>query len=691
MIDKPPINQNNKEISPEILEAQKKFIKLLSDDKWIYLAIKMKDNFNLTPEFIQEQAQKEFINHLSRGYINSAIKIKNEFNLTPELVQELVQKGFINCLSNGIINDVIEIKNEFNLTPELVQELAQKGFINNLSNGIIDRAIKIKDRFNLNPQKVFLELDNNFNNEFNLIKEKFPKLYDFLSKSIELQVYIVEIIKENKFQKLENIVTDNPFLEQALENNTRYGSKLFLKWGEFDKRSKENIKTLFDFKEEILKENKDIDVDSAEFRILMQEKLREYRNNANIVSEMEKRGINSDNFLNYKNESFFTLGEEENVSFSEKIKTPITRIKETLNKYQEVLNNTVGEYKKELQSFKIDNPEKEKIIEQIKYLENKINEEKDERKLVGMKKGLESLKLKLESLKQVDIWSRVQSDLFRLKSMIENIFKYHDLCVSIEGKLPEIKDRKELLKEKVKLEQNIEQLKSNFKDFESFFGEYKNKLKVLLIPSLGNDRAESILQEMKENLGEEFNHYETDKNDINKLFSGGENEKEGKLDGTDMKIYVSSRNPDLDLYLGNYCPCCICIDSEYHGEESPISDYVTDLGIQNIVIYDEKREVPVMACWTFIGENEENGEPILVIDNIEANTQYTNNYSGKLKKEIKKYITEYAKSSGIKNIIQGPHNNDLVVFNTGEVSRKLGGIYNRKDGYFLEAENDEED
>lgn len=156
-----------------------------------------------------------------------------------------------------------------------------------------------------------------------------------------------------------------------------------------------------------------------------------------------------------------------------------------------------------------------------------------------------------------------------------------------------------------------------------------------------------------------------------------------------MKISIASRSTQ-DLYLGNYCPCCICIDSKHHGAESPIADYATDLGMQNIVVYDEKINAPVVVCWTFIGENEATGEPIMVIDNIEANTSYTNDYPEQLKEVISKYVKDYAEKANIniENIIQGPDNNDLKVFPLGEVKRKLGDKYNRIDGYFLEAESD---
>ena len=679
-------------------------------------ALKIKDYFNISEDFlnskeVQEAVQKGFLSFVANGSINASEsyeaekinKIKNDFHLSDsflnsEEIQNAAKDGFIRSISyglsaNGKFKGTITFSELFKIDKKFIQDYTSRLLIDLILNSSAHRAIKLKDAFSLNQssQIIFQEIEKNIETNFKIIKEKFPKLYESSRNSIELLANLVEILREKGLGKFEENLTQNPFLAKALENNLRYGPKLFLKYMEFDNNSKDNIKTLFNFKNEILENNPELDPNSVEFRKLIQEKLIGYRKNQKIIDEMNKRGVNASNFLNYDKELSFTLGMQEDVSFSEKIKTPITRIKETLTKYQETLNDILGEYKQELIAFKIENTEKEKLAEQIKDLENKISIENDEKKLGGMKKGLESLKLKLNSLKQINIWDKIQSDLFRLKSMIENIFKYHNLCVSSEEKMEDIKDRKELIKEKDILEKNVNQLKINFKEFETFFDEYENKLKILLIPILKEDRTLSLVQEIKENLGEEFNHYDTDRSDINNIFFNESGENDNKLNGTEMKVCISARNPDIDLYLGNYCPCCICIESTHHGEESPISDYATDLGMQNIIVYDEKREIPVIACWTFIGENKKDGKPILVIDNIEANTEYTNNYPEQLKEKIEKFFIEYAKASNINKIIQGEHNNDLIVFKTGEVGQKLGGLYNRGDGYFLEAESDEDD
>ena len=76
------------------------------------------------------------------------------------------------------------------------------------------------------------------------------------------------------------------------------------------------------------------------------------------------------------------------------------------------------------------------------------------------------------------------------------------------------------------------------------------------------------------------------------------------MESQPMSIFVWARNPDIDLYQGNYSPCCICIDSEHMGAESTIADYNTDLGVQIVNIWDEVKNEPVTAAWCWLGASE---------------------------------------------------------------------------------------
>ncbi len=547
-----------------------------------------------------------------------------------------------------------------------------------------NEVIKNIDKFNLAPLDLYQVIKDCYPEFMAEIETMIPKLAAQMAKSSELLLDVLAI--QSKLGKLKECINDNPFLLEALTDNPRYGSRLIIKFRKFDKEAKSNIRELFGNEADILRENPDIDKDSIEFRRLMQEKLISFSNNQEIVDELKDRGVDSEQWLNYSEETYFTLGDEENVRFSDQIKTPITRIKETLGKYESSIVNALSYYKVELQASFVPNQETKTVKQKIGELKQRIEGETDSKRAEGMRRGLASLEAKAATIKPVGVWDKIQSDIFRLKSMIENIFRSHDTCLQVEARLEATKTRKELIKEKESLEKSKSQLRDSFKEFESFFESYEDKLRESIAPSLGQERVDSLLQEIRETLGEEFSHYDVDKNTLKGIFYRSDEDERG-LNGREMRISIASRRT-RDLYLGNYCPCCICIDSEYHGAESPIADYVTDLGMQNIVVYDEKTDSPVVVCWAFIGEKNKGGDPVLVIDNIEANTEYTNNYPDKLKKVIAKYVNDYARAVNVKTVIQGPDNNDLEVFPTGRVLCKLGNKYNRFDGYFLEAEND---
>ena len=131
----------------------------------------------------------------------------------------------------------------------------------------------------------------------------------------------------------------------------------------------------------------------------------------------------------------------------------------------------------------------------------------------------------------------------------------------------------------------------------------------LLGKTFGKDQSDSIMQEINMSVGMDLDHYHADLSTIQSLFKNDAS----SLEKTPMRIAIAPRNPDTDLYLGNDCPCCIKIDNDTHGAESPIADYVTDLGMHNIVVYDEKRKKPVAVAWCFVGKNENSEGPILVV------------------------------------------------------------------------------
>ncbi|MBU2037209.1 GNAT family N-acetyltransferase, partial [Patescibacteria group bacterium] len=228
-------------------------------------------------------------------------------------------------------------------------------------------------------------------------------------------------------------------------------------------------------------------------------------------------------------------------------------------------------------------------------------------------------------------------------------------------------------------------------DLESRIEEFKTNLPNLISPCLGQERSEALIQEIDQKVAMQFNHFDSDRTDLANLFSERGDKETEQLESRPMSIFVWARNPDIDLYQGNYSPCCICIDSAHMGAESTIADYNTDLGIQIVNIWDETKNEPVTAAWCWLGQNNK-GEKALVIDNIESNTLYSSNFSEQLSNELLEYIKDYARKIGADKVVLGKANNDLP---TGSELAKLSedngqyekiGGSNRIDGYFLEAQ-----
>ncbi|NCU42566.1 MAG: hypothetical protein EOM19_07715 [Candidatus Moranbacteria bacterium] len=310
-----------------------------------------------------------------------------------------------------------------------------------------------------------------------------------------------------------------------------------------------------------------------------------------------------------------------------------------------------------------------------------------------MEKQIGFLEEKIKHPKSVPAYDRVRGDvvlvdkaLEKFSSSLKKMFTLDERLRTLhtETKEEQRKQLKELKKEQLEQERISQQA------FELFYSR-KEALEERLGETFGNTLGEEqknkflkILEQEKEQSSEERDHISSDMRTIQSLLEE-QFRKKDSLEGTPMSIGLWDRNPDEDLYLGNYTDCCIRIDSEHMGEESTIADYLTDVGMQVLVVRDEKGDIPVVAAWLWIGKNKKTKEVALVVDNIEANTEYSLSYEEQLKEQLRTYLKEYARNIGVTKIVQGQSNNDITVFGKGGNYKKLGG-YNREDGYFLEAE-----
>ena len=672
-------------------------------------------NFILENSDISSVVKKNITNDILIGlygtyssrFVNLYIekmRLPNEFMLSTikEVMYALLKGSHGRGIAEGIreVASNIEVLQE--IYPELLSEFSpilKQKILFFLLHGEVNDAIFVMERLSMSPSIENLTQIPECKSFFNIIEEKLPEFYNQMLKSFDIVISILKFI--NNPEQFIQEIQENPFLLNAVSENPRFGSKLLIKYPQFDELSKENIETLFGAKKEISANNPDIDPESLEFRQLMQGKLKEYKNNPEILEAMQESGINIDEWLNYSETKYFNLeAGDSHLAFSETIQAPINRIKETLDSYTYTLKNVLKEYKSELSEFKIpleDAKEIEGKIAQMQTELEKAKAEGNDKKAQGIEKGIEGLKNKIENIKTVALWDKLLGDISAFQQLKNDVFSVqeklmqseNDLQEKLSGKMPSGKMIQEL---KEKINKAKEELRRKFGALETRIENFKTNLLPLIAPALSNERSEALIQEIEQNLAEQFDHWNTDRRDLANLFSERGDREKGKLENQQMSIFVWARNPDVDLYQGNYSPCCICIDSAHMGAESTIADYNTDLVIQIVNIWDETKNEPVTAAWCWLGQDE-NGEIALVVDNIESNVSYSANYSEQLTKELFDYLENYARTIGAKKIVLGKANNDLPT--AGELAKlkddeyeydKVGG-YNRVDGYFLEAED----
>jgi len=655
-------------------------------------------NSELSSEDFEEMRPPRFDDNVQEL---RSIKLSEGFFKSPEVIAA-IKKAMLDYYlpKENFYSGFLEFKQHFDIpleiikSPEIVQAAKQRIFA---SVPLLEEINDIKEEFGIEVS--IQEIMNEFPN----ITEMVSKLEE-LAPGFRNQVLKSEDLLFGLFNFRENpeglieLIKENPFLAKAIERNPKFATKLIIKYPQFDELSKENIGLLFNTKEEILTANPDIDPNSIEFRELVQEKLKTYKLNPDIIKFAQEKGVGVEEWLDYPEVKYFQLGEEDEVPFSEVVATPIGRVNETVGMYAKTIKEKLKEYKLELSEFKVpleDSQEIEEKINQMRVELERARAESNDKKVKGIEKGIEGLNKKKE--RSVSLWNKLVGDIDAFKILKDGVSNANETLKKVEENLKtELAKERPVAKEVKKLKKQAselkEELRGKFKVLEGRVGMIRYNLINLISPALGIERAQSIYQEIHTELEEQFSHYDTDRSTLSNLFSEKENDKKNKLENQPMSISVWSRNPDVDLYQGNYSPCCICIESGHMGAECTIADYATDLGIQIVNIWDESENKPVVAAWCWLGVNK-NGEVALVVDNIEANTLYSNSYPEQLTQQLFEYLENYAKKVGVKKVVLGTANNDLPTsVKLGELQKdkkykKLGG-YNREDGYFLEAEKD---
>jgi len=635
----------------------------------------------------------------------TAFRLNNEVLRKPEIKQALLEEMDyqMNVIGNGGTATAWILLDgwvEYVLDSDELRTTAVSGFKITLHNGYdVETALKIRDKLlpDIVTPKDFLDIFPATRILAEQIDEQMPGFNEQVQRSLDL-LFILITYEDNPTTLVE-IIQENPYIIDAFKNNPRMGPKLFFAFPKFDTASRENIATLFKAKNNV---PPDIGPNSHDFRIHMQGELVEFKRNEKILDRSMSAGIDTETWLSYSHESEFVLHESnEQALISDVLGVPIERINTTLQLYENSLKENLRAVKKELQEYQVPVEDMTVVVAELEKMKKallKVEEEKNEKKIAGITKGIERFKERIEKPKTTALWDKLLGNYQAITLVMHEVLDVNEKLKQEEKELREVlatKSGKDSIRKKKgkigELKENIRALMLNFIErFES----YRSKLRESLVQALGNEKGNEISQTLTANLTEPFIHYKEDTQTINSLFSKDGKTSRELLDDTPMSIKVWSRNPDTDLYLGNYSPCCISIESGMAGDptQSTIADYLTDLGIQVVSVWDEAKDIPVASAWCWLGKSGD--KTAMIIDNIEANTTYSTSYPDEIGGNLIAYLTEYGKAIGVQSVELGEFNNDLPSkdlmekFTKGTRSyKKLGGT-NRDDGYFLESEEE---
>ena len=687
--------------------------------------LQMLKAFDLSEELLNNKILRGSVLDLLREQISEgaavwALELIKLFKITEQELsslkedQKALEAGLVGAIVNDDVIDIqayiatFDLSDTFLKSTEVDRE-TRKRIITLLKEGELVEVEKLAEIMN-QPIEVVkngaARVLSGAIDEGNLsLAAKLIRRYKFENGSKRLQEALLAHGLDISTEELMSIAEDD-----------RFGIHLLTKFPSFDRRAKEAVMQILKCDEETPKE---IDRRSLEYRKVVQEKLSEYKNNKHISEALIASGVDLETWLNYDQVDYFTLGEADELTTAEQIKTPIERLVPSFEAFTKAMKETIGEYRKELFNIRVPVDTNELLAKKVE-LEGSIKTTRDANKRSGMEKGLAVLNEQIANPKTVLVWEKVMAEFSKLIKLAEGItaknteldaLEKNKITITDENSLKAAQENKaNTWKTRKSLVKELSQLKRRS-------GEIFETLEQSLVPAIGSERASGIKQEVHSKVREHIDHLGTDFDTIFSFIDVDEenistNEVDDEeveddtayrfnpshakqLQGRPMSIRVGGRSRQ-DLYLGNYTTCCIRIDSDFHGAESPIADYVTDLGMQNVIIYDEAAQTPIACAWCWIGRHNATNETALVIDNVEGWQKFTVNFQNQLNEQLATYLESYADAIKVKNLTQGPDYNDLnpvSEYRQGEWYLKLGGS-NRPDepngtcGYYLEAEHD---
>jgi HEAT repeat protein len=189
--------------------------------------------------------------------------------------------------------------------------------------------------------------------------------------------------------------------------------------------------------------------------------------------------------------------------------------------------------------------------------------------------------------------------------------------------------------------------------------------------------------------------------------------KKENLSGTETKeqgfrVKLWDRDPARDLFQGNYTHCCIAVGVKdapqegglYTHDPATVAQFLADAGVQVAEVYDQERKDPIANTWLFVSKDS-NGEPVLVLDNVEVNNKYKDVVvNSAIRDNLFSFAKDYAKKCNIPKVGIGMvGTNDIEWQSLDKMVvapvDKVGGYlkeYTSTDGnragrYYLEAYN----
>lgn len=137
------------------------------------------------------------------------------------------------------------------------------------------------------------------------------------------------------------------------------------------------------------------------------------------------------------------------------------------------------------------------------------------------------------------------------------------------------------------------------------------------------------------------------------MFSA-DNLKDTKASKTyNFTIKMWDRNPQHDLFQGNYSTCCIGMGG---GNGSAHPHYLLNTSCNMVEIIDETSSQTIGNALCFFAKNAE-GKPILIIDNVEINNKIK--FTDDIGKRFRSAITQFA--SNVANAVTGTKNTEIFL------------------------------